>query len=99
MKNKFNLLVIVFSEWDFTSSKYLFQNISKKLFDLYLNADGKWLNNNYDEEEDKLSEKEALEKKACEELNLDIENAIEIINPSDLRLQNLHGVITVNIYA
>jgi len=86
MEKKFNLLVISCSEWDFTSSKYLFQNISKELFDLYLTADNKALNN----EEDK----------ACAELNLDIEkNTIQIIDPSDLRLQNLHGVITVNINA
>ena len=85
MEKKINLLVIVCSEWDFTSSKYLFQNISKELFDLYLTADNKALNNE--------------ENKACAELNLDIENAIEITNPSDLRLQNLHGVITVNINA
>jgi hypothetical protein len=89
MEKKFNLLVILCSEWDFTSSKYLFQNISKELFDLYLTADNKALNNEEDEED-----------KACAELNLDIEkNAIKIIDPSDLRLQNLHGVITVNINA
>lgn len=83
MKTQFNLLVICSSDYD--TSKYLFKNLSKELFDLYLTADNKALGNNTD--------------KACDKLSLELENSIEITNPADPRLQNLDGVIAVCIIA
>lgn len=75
-----NLLVITIT--DDNVGKDLFQNISKELFDLYLTADGKHLDGNNDDE-------------ACKKLNLDFENAIEITDPTDFRLKNLDGIITI----
>jgi len=77
-----NLLVITFT--DDNVSKDLFENISKELFDLYLTTDGKHLDGNNDDE-------------ACKKLNLELENAIEIIDPADNRLKNLDGIITIRI--
>jgi len=77
-----NLLVITFT--DDNVGKHLFENISKELFDLYLTADGKYLDGNNDDE-------------ACKKLNLDFENAIEITDPTDDRLKNLDGIITIGI--
>ena len=85
MKTQFNLLVICCSDWDSSQSKHLFENLSKELFDLYLTADNKALNN--------------YEDKACDKINLELENSIEITNPADPRLQNLDGVIAVCIIA
>ena len=82
MEKKFNLLVILVDE-NFIFSKYLFQNISKELFDLYLTTDNELLNND--------------NKKACVELNINIENAITIESPLDPRLQNLDAIITVGV--
>ncbi len=82
MEKKFNLLVILADE-NLIFSKYLFQNISKELFDLYLTADNQLLNNDNN--------------KACVKLNLDIENAITIESPLDSRLQNLDAIITVGV--
>jgi len=82
MEKKFNLLVIL-GDQDLTFSKYLFQNISKELFDLYLTANDKLLNNENN--------------KACVELNINIENAITIESPLDPRLQNLDAIITVGV--
>ena len=82
MEKKFNLLVIL-GDQDLTFSKYLFQNISKELFDLYLTADNQLLNNEGN--------------KACVELNINIENAITIESPLDPRLQNLDAIITVGV--
>jgi hypothetical protein len=82
MEKKFNLLVILVDE-NFIFSKYLFQNISKELFDLYLTADNELLNNDNN--------------KACVELNINIENAITIESPLDPRLQNLDAIITVGV--
>jgi hypothetical protein len=81
---KFNLLVICCSGWDLSQSKHLFENISKELFDLYLTADNKIL---------------GCDIGACEQLNIDLENAIEIISPTDPKLQNLDAIITVGIGA
>ena len=77
-----NLLVITITEDDV--SKDLFENISKELFDLYLTADGKYLEGDSDD-------------KACNKLNLELENAIEITDPADDRLKNLDGIITIRI--
>jgi len=77
-----NLLIITIA--DDNVGKDLFENISKELFDLYLTVDGKYLDGNNDDE-------------ACKKLNLDFENAIEIINPADDRLKNLDGIITIRI--
>ena len=85
MKTQFNLLVICCSGWDLGQAKYLFENLSKELFDLYLTADNKALND--------------YEDKACNKINLELENSIEITNPADQRLQNLDGVIAVCIIA
>jgi len=82
MEKKFNLLIILADE-NLIFSKYLFQNISKKLFDLYLTADNQLLNNDNN--------------KACVELNINIENAITIESPLDPRLQNLDAIITVGV--
>ena len=83
LKTQFNLLVICCS--DCGQGKYLFENLSQELFDLYLTADNKALDNNTD--------------KACDKLSLELENSIEITDPADLRLQNLDGVIVVCILA
>ena len=82
MEKKFNLLIILADE-NLIFSKYLFQNISKELFDLYLTANDKLLNNE--------------DNKACVELNINIENAITIESPLDPRLQNLDAIITVGV--
>jgi hypothetical protein len=82
MEKKFNILIIL-ADQDLTFSKYLFQNISKELFDLYLTANDKLLNNENN--------------KACVELNINIENAITIESPLDPRLQNLDAIITVGV--
>jgi hypothetical protein len=82
MEKKFNLLIILADE-NLIFSKYLFQNISKELFDLYLTANDKLLNNESN--------------KACVELNINIENAITIESPLDPRLQNLDAIITVGV--
>jgi len=82
MEKKFNLLIILADE-NLIFSKYLFQNISKELFDLYLTADNQLLNNDNN--------------KACVKLNLNIENAITIESPLDPRLQNLDAIITVGV--
>lgn len=82
MEKKFNLLIILADE-NLIFSKYLFQNISKELFDLYLTADNELLNNDNN--------------KACVELNINIENAITIESPLDPRLQNLDAIITVGV--
>jgi hypothetical protein len=81
---KFNLLVVSCSGWDLSQSKYLFENISKELFDLYLTADNKIL---------------GCDIGACEQLNLDLENATKITSPVDIRLQKLDAIITVGIGA
>jgi len=77
-----NLLVITITDDNW--SKHLFENISKELFDLYLTADGKYLEGDNDDE-------------ACNKLNLELENAIEITDPTDDRLKNLDGIITIGI--
>jgi hypothetical protein len=77
-----NLLVITITDDNW--SKHLFENISKELFDLYLTADGKYLEGDNDDE-------------ACNKLNLELENAIEITDPADDRLKNLDGIITIGI--
>jgi hypothetical protein len=82
MEKKFNLLVILADE-NLIFSKYLFQNISKELFDLYLTANDKLLNNENN--------------KACVELNINIENAITIESPLDPKLQNLDAIITIGV--
>ena len=84
MQKQFNLLVVCCSGWDLSQSKYLFENISKELFDLYLTADNKIL---------------GCDTGACEQLNIDLENAIKITSPVDTKLQNLDAIITVGIGA
>jgi hypothetical protein len=79
---KKNLLVITFTDYDV--DKYLFENISAELFDLYLTADGKNLDGGDMDE-------------ACDKLNLELQNAIKITNATDDRLKNLDGIITIGI--
>jgi hypothetical protein len=80
---KFNLLVVLCSGWDLSQSKYLFENISKELFDL-LTADNKIL---------------GCDIGACEQLNINLENATKITSPVDPKLQNLDAIITVGVDA
>ncbi len=74
------LLVITTS--DDGSGKYLFENLSEELFNLYLTADNKNLGGNNE---------------GCIKLNHDLANAIEI-KKTDERLKNLDGCIVVHIY-
>jgi len=79
---KKNLLVITFTDYDV--DKYLFENISAELFDLYLTANTKNLDGGDMDE-------------ACDKLNLELQNAIKITNATDDRLKNLDGIITIGI--
>ncbi|MCE2688168.1 MAG: hypothetical protein LW595_06465 [Rickettsiales bacterium] len=79
---KKNLLVITFTDYDV--DKYLFENISTELFDLYLTANNKNLDGGDMDE-------------ACDKLNLELQNAIKITNATDDRLKNLDGIITIGI--
>ena len=80
MKMK-KLLVITTS--DDGASKYLFENLSEELFNLYLTADNQYICNDTE---------------GCRKLSNDLENAIDIANPVDERLKNLDGCIVVHFY-
>jgi len=75
------LLVITTS--DDGAGKYLFENLSEELFNLYLTADNQNLCKNTE---------------GCKKLNDDLENAIEITNPVDPKLNNIDGCIVGHFY-
>ena len=75
------LLVITTS--DDGAGKYLFENLSEELFNLYLTADNQNLCKNTE---------------GCKKLNADLENAIEITIPIDPKLNNIDGCIVVHFY-
>jgi len=74
------LLVITTS--DDGAGKYLFENLSEELFELYLTADNQYI---------------CKDTEGCRKLNMSLENAIEITN-TDERLKNLDGCIVVHFY-
>jgi hypothetical protein len=74
------LLVITTS--DDGAGKYLFENLSEELFNLYLTGDNQYI---------------CKDTEGCRKLNADLENAIEIKN-TDERLNNINGCIVVHIY-
>ena len=102
-----NLLVIIATKQallsDFT--KHLFQNISKELFDLYLTADGKYFSKELFDSYLTTADYEHLDLDldlnnchgSYRKLRFEIQNAIEIINPTDDRLKNLDGIITIGV--
>ena len=75
------LLVITTS--DDGAGKYLFENLSEELFELYLTADNQYI---------------CKDTEGCKKLKNDLENAIEITSPVDERLNNIDGCIVVHIY-
>jgi hypothetical protein len=79
MKMK-KLLVIATS--DDGAGRYLFENLSEELFNLYLTADNQYI---------------CKDTEGCIKLNDAFENAIEIKN-TDERLNNINGCIVVHFY-
>jgi len=75
------LLVITTS--DDGAGKYLFENLSEELFNLYLTGDNQYI---------------CKDTEGCRKLNADLENAIEITSPVDTKLNNIDGCIVVHIY-
>ncbi len=78
MKMK-KLLVIATS--DDGAGRYLFENLTDELFNLYLTAHNRYID--YDSE-------------GCKKLSDDLKNAIYIANTVDDRLKNLDGCIVVH---
>ena len=62
---------------------YLLNDLDKLTFDKYLMANNKWLGSD--------------ENEVLDELNDKLTNAIVITNPTDERIKNVDGIITIGL--